>query len=93
MILDGADLATAVKVGVGNAFLNGGQTCMAWTRMLVPQRHYGEALDQIEAAVARYTVGDPPGIPPPASVRRPRGRSSTPCAVSSSGPPAKAPDW
>ncbi|MEZ0359775.1 aldehyde dehydrogenase family protein [Mycobacterium sp. SA01] len=59
VILDGADLATAVKVGVGNAFLNGGQTCMAWTRMLVPQKHYGEALDQIETAVARYTVGDP----------------------------------
>ncbi|WP_431232114.1 aldehyde dehydrogenase family protein [Mycolicibacterium psychrotolerans] len=59
VILDGADLATAVKVGVGNAFLNGGQTCMAWTRMLVPQRHYGEALEQIETAVARYTVGDP----------------------------------
>ncbi len=36
VILDGADLATAVRVGVGNAFLNGGQTCMAWTRMLVP---------------------------------------------------------
>ncbi len=59
VILDGADLATAVKVGVGNAFLNGGQTCMAWTRMLVPQNRYGEALDLIESAVARYTVGDP----------------------------------
>lgn len=59
VILDGADLATAVKVGVGNAFLNGGQTCMAWTRMLVPENRYGEALDLIEAAVARYTVGDP----------------------------------
>ncbi|BBY66759.1 aldehyde dehydrogenase family protein [Mycolicibacterium helvum] len=59
VILDGADVTTAVKVGVGNAFLNGGQTCMAWTRMLVPQKHYGEALDQIETAVARYTVGDP----------------------------------
>jgi betaine-aldehyde dehydrogenase len=59
VILDGADLATAVKVGVGNAFLNGGQTCMAWTRMLVPQSRYGEALDLIEAAVSRYTVGDP----------------------------------
>ncbi|MGV0592179.1 aldehyde dehydrogenase family protein [Mycobacterium vulneris] len=59
VILDGADLATAVKVGVGNAFLNGGQTCMAWTRMLVPQSRYGEALDLIESAVARYTVGDP----------------------------------
>ena len=59
VILDGADLATAVKVGVGNAFLNGGQTCMAWTRMLVPQSRYGEALDLIESTVARYTVGDP----------------------------------
>ncbi len=59
VILDGADLTTAVKVGVGNAFLNGGQTCMAWTRMLVPQSRYAEALDIIEAAVAKYTVGDP----------------------------------
>ncbi len=59
VILDGADLATAVKVGVGNAFLNGGQTCMAWTRMLVPQRRYSEALDLIKSAVCRYTVGDP----------------------------------
>lgn len=59
VILDGADLTTAVKVGVGNAFLNGGQTCMAWTRMLVPASRYGEALDLVEAAVSRYTVGDP----------------------------------
>jgi betaine-aldehyde dehydrogenase len=59
VILEDADLATAVKAGVANAFLNGGQTCMAWTRMLVPQSRYGEALDLIEAAVARYTVGNP----------------------------------
>jgi aldehyde dehydrogenase (NAD+) len=59
VILEDADLATAVKVGVGNAFLNGGQTCMAWTRMLVPASRYGEALDLIETAVSRYTVGDP----------------------------------
>jgi betaine-aldehyde dehydrogenase len=59
VILDGADVKTAVKVGVANAFLNGGQTCMAWTRMLVPRSRYGEALDLIDAAVSRYTVGDP----------------------------------
>lgn len=59
VILDGGDLATAVKVGVGNAFLNGGQTCMAWTRMLVPMSRYGEALELIESAAAKYTVGDP----------------------------------
>ncbi|OBF13651.1 aldehyde dehydrogenase family protein [Mycobacterium sp. ACS4331] len=59
VILDSADLATAIKVGVGNAFLNGGQTCMAWTRMLVPLSRYSEALDLVEAAVSKYTVGDP----------------------------------
>lgn len=59
VILDGADMATAVKVGVGNAFLNGGQTCMAWTRMLVPLSRYSEALDLVEAAVSKYSVGDP----------------------------------
>ncbi|MGE0216770.1 aldehyde dehydrogenase family protein [Mycolicibacterium sp.] len=59
VILDGADLAAAVKVGVGNAFLNGGQTCMAWTRMLVPLSRYSEALDIVEAVVAKYIVGDP----------------------------------
>ncbi|OBH66825.1 aldehyde dehydrogenase [Mycobacterium intracellulare] len=59
VILEDADLATAVKVGVGNAFLNGGQTCMAWTRMLVPRSRYGEALDMARAAASKYTVGDP----------------------------------
>jgi aldehyde dehydrogenase (NAD+) len=59
VILDGADLATAVKVGVGNAFLNSGQTCMAWTRMLVPVSRYDEALGLIKGAAEKYTVGDP----------------------------------
>lgn len=59
VILDDADLAAAVKVGVGTAFLNGGQTCTAWTRMLVPRAKYDEALELIQSAAARYTVGDP----------------------------------
>ncbi len=59
VILDDADLEAAVKVSVGNAFLNGGQTCMAWTRMLVPESRYGEVLGLIEKAVGRYSVGDP----------------------------------
>jgi betaine-aldehyde dehydrogenase len=59
VILEGADLGAAVKVGVGNAFLNSGQTCMAWTRMLVPQSRYDEALALIKAAADKYTVGDP----------------------------------
>jgi aldehyde dehydrogenase (NAD+) len=59
VILEDADLTAAVKVGVGNAFLNGGQTCTAWTRMLVHRSRYAEALEIIEAAVPKYTVGDP----------------------------------
>lgn len=59
IILDDADLDTAVKVGVGNAFLNSGQTCAAWTRMLVPESRYDEALLLARQAAQRYTVGDP----------------------------------
>lgn len=59
VILEGGDLATAVKVGVGNAFLNSGQTCMAWTRMLVPISRYGEAIDLVTTVAGKYSVGDP----------------------------------
>ncbi|MBO0840423.1 MAG: aldehyde dehydrogenase family protein [Sciscionella sp.] len=59
VLLTDADLATAVKVGVANAFLNAGQTCSAWTRMVVPQAKYAEVLELITAAAAKHTVGDP----------------------------------
>ena len=59
IIFDDADLATAVKVGVGNAFLNGGQTCTAWTRMLVHRSVYEEAVDLARAASSGYVTGDP----------------------------------
>ncbi|MGB2571244.1 aldehyde dehydrogenase family protein [Micromonospora citrea] len=59
VILDDADLATAVKVGVGNAFLNSGQTCTAWTRMLVHRARYEEALALAAQAAAGYRLGDP----------------------------------
>ncbi|MEV2237369.1 aldehyde dehydrogenase family protein [Micromonospora sp. NPDC049891] len=59
VILDDADLAGAVKVGVGNAFLNSGQTCTAWTRMLVHRDRYDEALDLAAKATDSYRLGDP----------------------------------
>lgn len=59
VILDDADLATAVKVGVGNAFLNSGQTCTAWTRMLVHRDRYDEALALVAKVAEGYRVGDP----------------------------------
>jgi acyl-CoA reductase-like NAD-dependent aldehyde dehydrogenase len=51
VILDdvtGDDLAKAVKIGVSNAFLNSGQTCAAWTRMLVP----ADRMDEIAGIAA-----------------------------------------
>ncbi|GAA3350361.1 aldehyde dehydrogenase family protein [Amorphoplanes nipponensis] len=59
VILADADLTKAVKVGVGNAFLNSGQTCTAWTRMLVHRSHYDTAVELAAAAAAAYTTGDP----------------------------------
>ncbi|MGW4499988.1 aldehyde dehydrogenase family protein [Micromonospora sp. NPDC004336] len=59
VVLDDADLATAVKVGVGNAFLNSGQTCTAWTRLLVHRDRYDEAVTLAAEAAAGYRLGDP----------------------------------
>src|SRR4051794_25569174 len=59
VILSGADVVKAVKVGVGNAFLNTGQTCTAWTRMLVHRDHYDEAVELAAKTASGYTVGDP----------------------------------
>ena len=59
VILDDADLETAVTDGVAKCFLNSGQTCSALTRMLVPRARLEEA-ERIAATVAdAYAVGDP----------------------------------
>ena len=59
VILPDADLGVAVKVGVANCFVNAGQTCSAWTRMLVHRDHYDDAVDLAVQAARKYTVGDP----------------------------------
>ncbi|MFI5494951.1 aldehyde dehydrogenase family protein [Actinoplanes sp. NPDC051859] len=59
VILEDADLARAVKVGVGNAFLNSGQTCTAWTRMLVHRSQYDAAVELAGATAETYRTGDP----------------------------------
>lgn len=59
VILPSADLARAVKAGVANVMTNSGQTCSAWTRMLVHTDRYEEAVAAAGAAVASYRAGDP----------------------------------
>ena len=59
VVLPDADLATAVKVTLANCFINGGQTCSAWTRLLVPAGRHDEAVELAVAGTARYAVGSP----------------------------------
>jgi acyl-CoA reductase-like NAD-dependent aldehyde dehydrogenase len=59
VILDDADFEKAVKSGVGNCYLNSGQTCSAWTRMLVPRDRQDEAIRIAKQVAESFTVGDP----------------------------------
>ncbi|MFG2326201.1 aldehyde dehydrogenase family protein [Streptomyces sp. NBC_01723] len=54
VILPSADLAKAVNVGVANVMSNSGQTCSAWTRMLVHRDQYDEAVELAARAAAKY---------------------------------------
>ncbi|MFF3948745.1 aldehyde dehydrogenase family protein [Streptomyces sp. NPDC001902] len=58
VILPGADLAKAVNVGVANVMSNSGQTCSAWTRMLVHRDRYEEAVALAVTAAAKYVPGE-----------------------------------
>jgi acyl-CoA reductase-like NAD-dependent aldehyde dehydrogenase len=59
VILDDADLARAVGVGVQNCYLNSGQTCSAWTRMLVPRAKHDAAVQLAKQAAETFTLGNP----------------------------------
>ena len=59
VVLDDADLADAVGAAVRQSMLNSGQTCIAWSRLLVP-RHLCEEAAELAAEVASsYVLGDP----------------------------------
>ncbi|MFG1855707.1 aldehyde dehydrogenase family protein [Actinomadura geliboluensis] len=59
IILPGADLETAVRASVDAAMLNSGQTCTAWTRLLVPRADLDTALRLAAARADALVVGDP----------------------------------
>ena len=59
VILDDADLASAVKGTLSACFLNSGQTCSAHTRMLVPRAKYEEVKALAAQFAAAYVPGDP----------------------------------
>jgi aldehyde dehydrogenase (NAD+) len=57
VILEDADLQAAVTTGVNNAMLNSGQTCSAWTRMIVPRDKQDDALAIAREALTGLKVG------------------------------------
>lgn len=59
VLLDDADLVPAVQSTVDAAMLNSGQTCSAWTRLLVPRDRLAEALEVASAHASGLVVGDP----------------------------------
>lgn len=63
VVLDDADLEEAVQATVRQAFLNSGQTCLAWSRLLVPAGSHGEAARMAARMAAKVAsglvVGDP----------------------------------
>ncbi|WP_157552383.1 aldehyde dehydrogenase family protein [Micromonospora sp. NRRL B-16802] len=59
IILDDADLPSAVTTGMLMAFANGGQVCGAWPRMLVPASRQDEVVALAVEAARQHTVGDP----------------------------------
>jgi aldehyde dehydrogenase (NAD+) len=59
VILDDADIAQAVPFAVRAGLFNNGQSCVAGTRILIPQSREEELTRALADAVAAVRVGDP----------------------------------
>jgi aldehyde dehydrogenase (NAD+) len=59
IVLDDAPFEKAIPAGVNNCMQNSGQTCSAWTRMLVPRARHAEAIELAKSQIAKLTLGDP----------------------------------
>ncbi len=59
IILEDADLETAVREGAQACFRNSGQSCNAPTRMLIPRSRMAQALAVAKKTAAATKVGDP----------------------------------
>jgi len=59
VVLDDADLTRAIKGTLNSCFLNSGQTCLAHTRLLIPENKYDEAKTIVLTVVEKMKIGDP----------------------------------
>jgi len=59
VVLDDADLSEAVRASVSQSLLNSGQTCIAWSRLVVPRHRHDEAAAMAAEVADGFTLGDP----------------------------------
>lgn len=59
IIVDDADLDTAVPMALQASFMNNGQACIAGSRLLIPAAKSEEIKKRLIAAAANFSVGDP----------------------------------
>jgi aldehyde dehydrogenase (NAD+) len=59
IILDDADLATAIPMAINACYLNNGQACIAASRLIVPEDRLDEVKRLAKAAVDKIKMGDP----------------------------------
>jgi betaine-aldehyde dehydrogenase len=59
ILLDDADLATAIPSLIGASIMNNGQACVAQTRVLAPRDRYQEVVDGLVDQFRDQVVGDP----------------------------------
>jgi acyl-CoA reductase-like NAD-dependent aldehyde dehydrogenase len=59
VVLEDAPFEKAVTSGARNAMLNSGQTCSAWTRMIVPRGRQQETIEIATRALQGLKMGDP----------------------------------
>ncbi|SHN00519.1 aldehyde dehydrogenase family protein [Chitinophaga sp. CF418] len=59
IILDDADISTAIPMALQASFMNNGQACIAGSRLLVPEAKMGEVREALIKAAGRFKVGRP----------------------------------
>lgn len=59
VVLDDAPLEKAVRGAVQGCFINAGQTCIALTRLIVPQHLYAQVLEIAVDESGKFVCGDP----------------------------------
>jgi aldehyde dehydrogenase (NAD+) len=59
VVLDDAELEPAIRACVDQSFFNCGQSCIVWSRMLVPEARLSEAAEIAGTVAEDYRIGPP----------------------------------